>query len=433
MEIISLCSLLFIEIGLAVYCFTTRSNQTRIRTIIRLSLAVIFAFLLITTALKWDFRLYGIALIISTLAIIHLINLTRNNIKQKGFSARHTITTSIGMMIFWFVAFIPALIFPQHQSIPPTGKFAVETATYTYTDGSRIETYADTNENRKVTVRFWYPVDAHDKYPLILFSHGTFGVVTSNISLYSELASHGYVIASISHPYQSLFTTDADGKTSWLNQEFMHEVSIEDAKTDRSQSFAFYKKWMAVRMGDINFVLDTLLNEAKNQNPDDVYRLIDPSRIGIMGHSLGGSAALGIGEMRKDVSAVLALESPFMYDVIGVENNEFVWNPKAYPVPVLNIYSDSSWSHLREWPQYAENVKLLTDNNDTVHNVYIKGSGHLSLTDLALTSPFLTRLLNGYTDSIDKRYCLQTINQLALGFFDAYLKGQGTFKPQENY
>jgi len=35
-----------------------------------------------------------------------------------------------------------------------------------------------------------------------------------------------------------------------------------------------------------------------------------------------------------------------MCDIIGVEDGEFVWNEDTYPIPVLNIYSDSSWSHL---------------------------------------------------------------------------------------
>jgi hypothetical protein len=84
---------------------------------------------------------------------------------------------------------------------------------------------------------------------------------------------------------------------------------------------------------------------------------------------------------------VIALESPFFHDIIGVENGEFLWLDKAYPVPVLNIYSDSSWSHLSEWPQYARNAALLTDAPETAVSLHLPGAGHFSLTDLALTSP----------------------------------------------
>ena len=139
---------------------------------------------------------------------------------------------------------------------------------------------------------------------------------------------------------------------------------------------------------------------------------------------------MGIGRTRGDVGAVVALESPFLCDIVGVDNGEFVWDEETYPVPVLNIYSDSSWSHLDEWPQYAVNSRLLVDTEPTAYSVHVQGTGHLTLTDLALTSPFLTRILNGYEASIGARYCLTTIDQLALEFLDCYLEGKGEFAPK---
>lgn len=70
--------------------------------------------------------------------------------------------------------------------------------------------------------------------------------------------------------------------------------------------------------------------------------LVDRTKIGVMGHSLGGSSALGIGRMRKDGSVIIALESLFMCDIKGVKNSEFVFTGEEYPIPVLNVYSDSS-------------------------------------------------------------------------------------------
>ncbi len=60
--------------------------------------------------------------------------------------------------------------------------------------------------NRQVNVEFWYPSDGGGKYPLVVFSHGALGIKTSNTSTFIELASHGYVVCSIDHPYQALFT-----------------------------------------------------------------------------------------------------------------------------------------------------------------------------------------------------------------------------------
>ncbi len=207
----------------------------------------------------------------------------------------------------------------------------------------------------------------------------------------------------------------------------MKECTVEDAKSDRQQSYEYYQKWMKIRTGDINFVIDEILAKAESNNADTVYKLVDGTRIGVMGHSLGGSAALGIGRMRKDTGAVVALESPFLCDIKGVEDGEFVYEKNIYPVPVLNVYSDSSWSHLAQWPQYAENYALLSGAGATAFNIHISGAGHFTLTDLALTSPFLTRTFNGRKSTADTEACLRTINKACLEFFDCYLKGEGRF------
>ena len=85
-----------------------------------------------------------------------------------------------------------------------------------------------------------------------------------------------------------------------------------------NRAYEFFQKWMGIRTADINFVIDTILSESGNNSAAQVYQLIDGSKIGVMGHSLGGSAALGIGRMRNDVKAVIALESPFLADIVGV-------------------------------------------------------------------------------------------------------------------
>ena len=124
--------------------------------------------------------------------------------------------------------------------------------------------------------------------------------------------------------------------------------------------------------------------------------------------------------IRDDVGAVIALESPFMCDIEGVKDDKFVFTDKAYPVPVLNVYSDASWSHLNEWSEYAENNAQLIDADSTTFNVHINGIGHLSLTDFALTSPFLTNIFNGHKSTTDTGYCLKIVNKVCSGFFDSY-------------
>ena len=190
---------------------------------------------------------------------------------------------------------------------------------------------------------------------------------------------------------------------------------------------------MDIRTGDIDFLIDYVLSEAENNSADGVYDIIDTKKIGVIGHAMGGSAALGIGRSRDDVGAVIALESPFMCDIKYVKDNAFIWDEQKYPVPLLHVYSDSAWANLSEWPQYEKNYELLSDTGEDNLFVHISGVGHLTLTDLALTSPFLVRLLNGQRSTTSTEDCLRTINSLCLAFFDCYLKGQGRFSPNEKF
>jgi len=122
-----------------------------------------------------------------------------------------------------------------------------------------------------------------------------------------------------------------------------------------------------------------------------------------------------------------------MYDIEGVEDEQFIFTDKIYPVPVLNVYSDSSWDILGQRPQYAANYRMLLDSNENAFHVYISGVGHLALTDFALTSPFLTRLLDGKKPTTETEYCLKTINKVCLEFFNSYLKGDGEFTSSGSY
>lgn len=428
---------IIIEIAIVVFCFITKSNQIKIRSIIRIVAFIAFVLLAILSIISWGFQYYALAALLLWLGVIGTITLIRNKQEKRSYTRVRIVFKALLITVLIFVVTLPAIIFPEHKALETTGQYQVATVKYTYTDTSRIETYTDTGKNRKLNVEFWYPGDYNEStqrtYPLIVFSHGGTGIKSSNESLYNELASHGFVVCSIDHTYQCLYTTDENGNTTLLDMGYMKELKAEDAKTDRQQSYEFYKKWMKIRTDDINLVIDNILAQAKKKDTDKVYKLVDNKKIGIIGHSLGGSAALGIGRIREDVSAVIALESPFIYDIVGVKDGEFVWKDEKYPIPVLNVYSDSAWSHLNEWPQYEENYTLLSDTSGAAFNVYIRGVRHFTLTDLSLTSPLITRILNGQKAMTDTKYCLETINKVCLEFFNCYLKGDGKFTSGGTY
>ncbi len=316
----------------------------------------------------------------------------------------------IAVALGTLVAVTPALVFVGYRPIEATGGLPVRTTAYTITDATRMDPFSRSGEPRRVTFDVWEPDEVDQDLPLVLFSHGSMGVRSSNESLFGELASHGYVVVSVDHPGHALYSTDVDGQRVTIDGGYLRDLRSENAAEDPARSLELYRMWMDLRVGDLDAVLDHVLAEVPG---------IDPTRIGLVGHSLGGSAVLAVARARDDIGAVVALEAPFMGDIVGVENGEFVWDPKPYPVPVLAVYSDSAWDHLDEWPQYRRNHEMLRARD--AHTVHLAGVGHLHLTDLALSSPALTRVLNGHSSTGDARAALTQLNREVLAFLDEHL------------
>lgn len=317
------------------------------------------------------------------------------------------------------------LLFPKVTPIATTGQYEIVLQDDFYTDANRLETYADDGSKRELPVSFWYPdsKELHGTCPLVVFSHGAFGVKENNETLYRELASHGYVVCSVVHPYHAWSAKMSNGKTVHISWDFMKESGADEPNKTPEKSVAFFEKCMKLRTDDLNFVIDTILDKAGESTKAGVYDCIDTEKICVMGHSLGGSAALGIGRQRNDIDAVIALESPFMCDIKGVdETDNFIFEDAAYPVPVLNVYSDASWSHLKEWKQYGENAKMLDMESEDIENIHIEGIGHFGLCDLSLTSPFLTMVFDGGSPKVGPDKALKELNDICLTFLNNKLK-----------
>ena len=424
MGIALVITILAIEILLATATLAGWFDRQRIIPIVRIAVFVGFALLVLTGVIEWAPRYYALGVWLLVLAAWGVRNRYRRDEPARN---RRVILTGLGVSVLTLLTASPALIFPEYTPLEPTGDFEVKTVSHTFTDPSRIDPHSKHGDHRWLTVGFWYPDTAEGDFPLVAFSHGGLGIRDSNPSMFEELASHGYVVASIDHTGHALFSNDTTGRRTWIDGGYLGEIRRENARSDPEQSLDYYRKWMAVRVADIDFVITRILTESTSPTAGPLFGLVDPGRIGLVGHSLGGAAVLGVGRLRTDVEAVIALESPYMADIEDVVDGRFVWNADPYPIPTLNVYSDSAWKKMEDWPQYARNVELLGD--PSTFNTHISGVGHLHLTDLSLTSPFLTRILNGHPSTGNSREALQALNRLALDFFDTYLKDGQAFSP----
>ena len=414
--------LLSIELGIFLRSYKLKVINSKFIRNIRILTLTLIIMLTLFGVLTFSFRYYGLFLLLFFMIAFNDIKALKNLIKPTPYTNKATIKKLLLNSLIITLIMIPSGIFPEYKPLATTGGFEVTSTTFVFEDENRIDAFSNDNALRQVGVHAWYPGNTNETFPLIVYSHGGISLETSNESLFLELASHGYVVFSIGHPYHSIVTKNIKGDNIWINGEYMRELNRESAKENPIESFGFYQKWMQVRTNDLNFIIDYAKIESQNTQSLPVFKLIDIENIGVIGHSLGGSAALCIGRNRNDVKAIIALESPYMCDILGVENETFIFDSNAYPIPVLNVYSDSTWSQLSSLPQYKQNSIMLNDSESMVVNVHIDGTGHFSLTDLSLTSPLMTRMLNGFRSTRQSRDVLSIINIASLEFLDNWLK-----------
>lgn len=356
--------------------------------------------------------------------------------KERRFSVGKTIATATGNLVLYTLVLIPAILFPQYEAPELTGPYMVETAEYTWVDESRIETYTNTGENRKLTVKIWYPVCEkaaeenckielqEHSCPLVVFSHGAFGVIDSNYSTCAELASNGYVVVSIGHTYQSMYLKDTSGEVTIVNSDFMKQVYTGNGTRDPEVEKIVYencREWMEIRSADENFVLDRILFfVAQSDEEEEPWKLINPDKIGLFGHSMGGATSVQMGRERDDIDAVIDLEGTMFGEYVDFKDGTEVFNDEVYTVPVLDVNSSAADEEARNLPGNGYVNFYLGERASDYHYEVIEGAGHLNFTDLPMVSPILAKLLG--TGDVDAKKCIEEINQMILDFFDAYLK-----------
>ncbi len=466
-----------IEIVLAGWCIATKSRQKRVRSWVRIGM--LGAFVLFTTVgvIIWSFRWVMLAIALLIMAFAGTVSLLRKIEGTKKFGVVSTVFKAVAVWLAILLSVTPALVFPQYRLPAVTGEMEVKTAIFTFTDNSRKETFVNTGENRKVTVEFWYPANVNGKFPLVVFSHGAFGIMASNTSTFNDLASNGYVVCSVSHPYHSMFTRDTDGKMTLVDSAVMQEVvDANNGAYSEEEIFALEQKWMKTRTDDLNFVLDTILKKAAETEKvtagpetaepvmevasgssdgtsgnsveagnEVVFGLVDTGRIGLMGHSLGGAASAQLGRDRSDVDAVIDIDGGLLGEYTSFRDGMPVANTEVYPLPILGIFTDAMKEAMKDSiaATAGSNVviaeKQVFENAPEAFEVYFAGTNHMSVTDLPLFSPFLVNMINGTTkknggEQIADRYeVIETMNRIILEFFDCYLKDKGSFQSVGTY
>ncbi len=454
MELVLLLILIITEIGFAVFESTQNSSKekwTNQRLLVNGIQISFYLLMLLCPGIDFSFRFKGLAILLGIRVVLALLFalLHRNNAKIKKKST--IVLSSLLSIILFAGSMIPAFVFADYHGRELTGDYQVAECEAILIDPNRKETFENDGSNREVPVHFYYPekIDEIDKHalPLVIFSHGAFGYYQSNASTFMELASHGYVVVSLDHPYHSFFTKDSNGKTILVNAEFFQDaLNIGNSDIREADIYEITSGWMALREADMNFVIDTLKTDGQNNTLSDVWYYdkeskntilevlssINYEKIGLMGHSMGGATAVTVGR-REDISAVIDLDGTMLGEETGVVDDVIQVNEEPYETPLLTMDSASHHADRIE----AEKIGYVYPNNVILKNstkgyeTYFENSAHMNFTDLPLFSPFLAKNLG--TGSVDPGECIDKVNELVVQFYDCFLKGSKEFFVEESY
>ena len=214
----------------------------------------------------------------------------------------------------------------------PTGPYAVGRLRQMWVDESRSEPHTvEESDRRAVALHIWYPADRQSgrpgayvpdlpalasslvasgelarwqvwglalvrdgalddarvspeqpAYPVVLLSPGNVTNVAFYAALAEDLASHGYVVVGVDHPFQVAAVALPNGS-----------IAAYDARADRvppAERQASTARKIDERVADLAFVLERMRASAADRALLDGR--LDLDRIAVMGHSNGGLAAV---------------------------------------------------------------------------------------------------------------------------------------------
>ena len=173
-------------------------------------------------------------------------------------------------------------------------------------------------------------------------------------------------------------------------------MTIGSSDVSEAEVFEVTSGWMTLRTADMNFAIDSLkegnvdswyVEDSQKEGVIQAVSLIDPSRIGLIGHSMGGATAVTCGR-RDDISAAVDLDGTMLGENLGINGDEVFINEEPYHTPLLNF------------------------QNQEHHDQAVEAER---------------------TGNVDNGVMIDTLNGLVLRFFDCYLKGEGSFSVNEYY
>lgn len=349
-----------------------------------------------------------------------------------------------------------AMAFPVPVFPAPTGEYPVGTIVVEWTDPDRPETWTDDPEDvRALQAQIWYPAEASrdemeralymgrseaeanavaeaaadyfgiprflldgavaartnavpgapvasgaERFPVVLFTPGMTGWRTTNTAWAEEVASHGYVVAALDHPYDSAAVVFADGRT-------VH--TAEHPLESDAEARQLAERKAAVKAADLSSALTRLGRLDRGEVGSVLTGRLDTGRAAAVGMSAGVGGAFQAARTDERFSAVVALDG-YPYDA----------DPGPYGQPVLALTQQIG---LAENPDYLPALQqTLEHGTATGYLLTVPGTAHLTYSDAPLWMPPVPSLVG----SLGRTEGHRIITEVTIGFLDAELRDRPT-------
>jgi predicted dienelactone hydrolase len=273
------------------------------------------------------------------------------------------------------------------------------------------------------------PAEAAGRFPVVLYSPS--GNASLHKLLFEELASHGYVVASISHPHWGNVMFDNQGRVipqapgderaaAWWREQSAGAVQDAKGRILSTDDIAALKGAQIA----LNRAVPLAITELREWTQDDAFVLehlarmngaggffdgrLDLDHTGVMGFSLGGANAGQFCATDPRCRAGINLDGFMFGDILQ----------RGLHVPFMFIHSDNSYLRPGLTAAYfyetAESNSYLLQIDGTLH-------GELGF-PLPTGEPLLINA--GLANFPDGARLGRILNEYILAFFNKYLKGQ---------
>jgi dienelactone hydrolase len=374
--------------------------------------------------------------------------------KSGGDQRRLQGITAWPALLLASVSILFSFLLPMFHLPEPTGPYPVGTSILYFKDSARTEDAAPAGGSaRELLVQLWYPAqpslnrfaryrepqetNAFSSYqsviltnsrrdapiaitgapfPVIIFNHAWRGRRTNDTFLIEELASHGYIVASIDHTYNASQVAFPDGRV--VHGVASNEIDAPDTSTTERVR-AIWDKELVKWVADQRFVLDRLAQMNRSAGSPWFGRL-DTNNAGALGHSFGGASATAVCAADPRIHASVNMDGWFFGAIRARGPNQ----------PLLVIIATTAQGGETSDPNAKVGAALdaadLVDVKTSLRNfggylLSVKGAEHEDFTDQPLISPL--RMLS-HRGALPASRIQEITRTYVLAFFDMTLRGE---------